>query len=313
MRFAYRSCLALLGTSLALAIGSCRGATEILLDLRTNIPCVGAAPWHGVAVYTGHPGIDVETRAPAMTSTACDAKGEIGTLAVVPNGPSDAEIGIRVVAGITRAPEDCAAHGYEGCVVARRTLSFLPHQELDLTIQLDSDCTGLGCDALHSCANGSCADARVTPVTPAADAAAPVTGPVRCGDEGVTCPNEGETCCLTVDRDAGTTRGDCRLPKACPPTSVVLQCDANTQCTGADDAGSPNICCLVYSGFAQPGNVDPDNISAGACMSLAACYGANIGGTSGFMLCGDRQPCPGDFACKKAGVTLPGYFWCPFN
>jgi len=44
MGFAHRLGLGFLGVSIAVAIGSCRGATEILLDIRTNVPCGGAAP-----------------------------------------------------------------------------------------------------------------------------------------------------------------------------------------------------------------------------------------------------------------------------
>ena len=314
MRVAARLGVLILAASAAVAIASCRGATEILLDLHTNIPCTGGAPWKGIAVYTGHPGIDVETRAPTTTSTTCDSKGEIGTLAVVPNDTTDAEIGVRIVAGITRAPEDCAAHGYDGCVVARRTLSFLPHETLTLTIDLVSECTGLACDALHSCTNGSCADSRVTPTEQMPDAGPSITGPVRCGDDGVTCPTEGNTCCLLVDADAGVTHGECKPSKECLPTHVVLACDSNAQCSGENEAGSLNICCVVYEGAVMKDGQDPpDHVSSSACMAYSMCYGSNTAGGYGYALCDDRKVCPGGFACHAATDRLPGYFWCRFN
>ena len=311
MGFTSRLGLTVLAASAATAIASCRGATEILLDIRTNIPCSGAAKWHGIAVYTGHPGIDVETRAPTTTSTACGADGQIGTLAVVPNAANDAEIGLRIVAGITRAPEDCAAHGYEGCVVARRTLTFLPHETLPLTINLDSECTGLGCDALHSCTNGSCTDSRVTPTAQMPDAGPSITGPVRCGDDGVTCPTEGNTCCLTVDQAAGATHGECKPGKECPSTNIVLQCDSNAQCPGADENGSPNVCCLVYTVLVLDAGEHPlDHISSSACIPYTGCLGGNNPYVDGYLVCDDRQTCLGKFTCQESSDHLPGYFWC---
>jgi hypothetical protein len=199
-------------------------------------------------------------------------------------------------------------------VVARRTLSFLPHETLPLTINLDSECTGLGCDALHSCTNGSCADSRVTPDAPAPDAGPTMTtGPVRCGDDGVTCPTEGDTCCLLVDVDAGATHGECKPAKLCSPKRLVLACDANEQCPGADDAGSPNVCCLLYDGAVKAADDTPDRITSSACMAFSKCMGTNQAGLFTYGLCNDRKVCPGGFGCGGATDRLPGYFWCRFN
>lgn len=72
----HRTWLALL-TAFALlaALGSCRGATEIRLHVRTNAPCTDPSKWQGIAVYVGQPGADVENKAPALTATDCDANG----------------------------------------------------------------------------------------------------------------------------------------------------------------------------------------------------------------------------------------------
>jgi hypothetical protein len=58
--------------------------------------------WHGVAISVGEPGVDVESKAPVLTTSACSG-GEIGTLDVVPTGSSSAQVGIKVVAGIFQA------------------------------------------------------------------------------------------------------------------------------------------------------------------------------------------------------------------
>ena len=104
---------------------ACEGATEISLDVRTNLPCTSASSWRGIAVSVGEPGADVESRAPVLTTTKCSAGGEIGTLTIVPSGSKNAEVGIRVVAGLSENPEDCSTNAYEGCVVSRRTITYL--------------------------------------------------------------------------------------------------------------------------------------------------------------------------------------------
>ena len=139
-------------------LSACLGATEITLDVRTNLPCTSAGAWKGIAISVGQPGVDVESRAPVLTTTACSASGEVGSLVIVPTGANDATVGIRVVAGITRNPEDCAAHAYDGCIVSRRTLTYLPHQSEHVVVALTSDCLGNACDINHTCVNGSCTD-----------------------------------------------------------------------------------------------------------------------------------------------------------
>lgn len=296
----------------AIMLGACQGTTAIMLDLRTNVPCTGLAPWQGVAVYVGSPGLDVETKAPA--TTACDASGMIGTLAVVPNAGRDAAVGIRVVAGITRKPEDCAAAGYDGCIVARRSLSFVPHQELDLLIELTLDCAGNACDALHSCVNGACSEARLTTPIAAADAAAP--GTVRCGESGLECPTEGNVCCLSI-ADAGTATGQCKPSTQCPADSIVLACDKASDCAGSDDAGNPRVCCLGY--VPGPGGFHlPAVVAASECITASACGKTGPALGSARLLCEDRAPCvnpgtPDLLQCIQSNAALPGYFWCEAN
>ena len=147
---------------------ACRTPTEVTVQVRTNLPCTEGASWHGISVYTGAPGLDVETRAPVLTSTTCDADGNVGSLVVVPSASKETTIAIRVVAGITREPRDCAANGYQGCIVERRTVSFLPHDSLEVDIALTGECVGQACDALTTCVAGTCADARLN-VPPAGD------------------------------------------------------------------------------------------------------------------------------------------------
>jgi hypothetical protein len=294
-----------------LGIGSCLGPTELRLHVHTNVPCTDSAQWKGVAVYAGVTGESLEAKAPALTTTSCDKDGQVGSLVVVPSGSKDDEVGLRVVAGLSYKPEECASHQYQGCIVTRRAVRFDHHTALDLDLELTSDCVGLGCDATHTCVAGACADTRTAQVVEA-DA-----GPsVRCGDNGVYCPTSGDVCCLSVDADAGTTVGECKDPAHCSSrTSIVLNCDDETDCASfADDAGHPGICAVTYVGFG--GGHDgwtPTSVQLSQCIGYGP-FIQSFGGI-GLELCEARQVCFNQqFHCQGSlgGPVnpLPGYFWC---
>jgi hypothetical protein len=290
--------------AVASGIAACLGPTQVLLDVRTNVDCTNPASWRGIAISVGQPGVDVESRAPVLTTTSCGASGEIGTLAVVPTGPKDAQVGIRVVAGITRNPEDCAAHGYDGCIVARRTIAYLQHQSQQLLVEMTSDCIGNACDLNHTCVNGSCTD-PVTAAPPVSPDGGPLGGPtVRCGDDGTRCPSNDPTsaCCVQFDFDAGTGKGTCMAAANCPSSSAVLYCDDPTDCAPGD-AGNPGICCTT-----NVGNNGGAPLTNATCQPASTCS-FNIG-TEINTLCQERQPCPRSGRNCEPAVSAPGYFVC---
>jgi hypothetical protein len=304
---ANRALFVVIVSGLASPIAACLGPTEIMLDVRTNVVCSNPESWRGVAVSVGQPGADVESRSPVLTTTTCGVDGEIGTLAVVPTGSKDAQVGIRVVAGITRNPEDCAAQGYDGCIVARRTVAYLPHQSQHLLIELTSDCLGNACDLNHTCVNGSCTDTVTAKAPVAVDGGPLAASTVRCGDDGTRCPanDPNNACCVSFDLDAGTGKGSCMPAAICPSTSAVLYCDDPSQCPpNLGDAGDPVVCCV--SNAAPPSGIIVTNST---CQPVSTCSGANdFGVTRSF--CDERQVCPstGDNCGGAAGA--PGYFAC---
>jgi hypothetical protein len=290
--------------AVASGIGACLSPTQVLLEVRTNVDCTNPAHWRGVAISVGQPGVDVESRAPVLTTTSCGASGELGTLVVVPTGPKDAQVGIRVVAGITRNPEDCAAYGYDGCIVARRTIAYLPHQSQQLLIEMTSDCIGNACDLDHTCVNGSCTD-TVTAAPPVGEDGGLVAGPtVRCGDDGTRCPpnDPRSACCVQFDFDAGTSQGACMPAASCPPSRAVLYCDDPSDCEPGD-AADPGICCATYVG--NNGNMPVTNAT---CQPASTC--TPIGLVTVATLCQERKPCPRSGRNCGPEVAAPGYFWC---
>lgn len=294
------------------AVVSCLGATQIDLHVTTNAKCTDKSQWKGVSIYVGSPA-DVESKAPALTTTACAGNGQVGSLVLVPTGSDSDEVGIRVVAGVARDPEECAANLYAGCIVARRSLRYSPHQSLDLYVALTDDCVGISCDSTHTCVGGTCVDSQSASAGPSGGSGDAGRGTVRCGDNGLFCPTSGQVCCLSVDVDAGTTFGQCKDPSTCPPTSMVLNCDKERDCAGPrDDAGEPSLCCLSYTVGAGNGN-EPDYISGLQCLPYASCTR-----TFSNELCMDRQSClDGTRPCQASSTVppglMPGYFWCPIT
>lgn len=307
MRMPWRSKSAPLVASLsllAIVIGpsvACRGATEITLTVRTNADC---AKWKGVAVFVGAPGADVESRAPTLTTVTCEGGGQVGTLTIVPTAAKGDEVGIRVVAGLARNPEDCRSNAYEGCIVARRAIRFEPHQSVNVVVDLTTECTGLACDPFHTCVNGSCLESRTSVVN---DPDAAPTGPtVRCGDNGVRCPTTGAVCCLTANISAKTATGECKEVSSCPHTSSVLYCDDDNDCAGMPgDNGGPAVCCIA--GAVGYCNLGGTTLSGSQCVAPSKCSGSMV-------LCEDRKPCAGQNVCQPPGdgLPLPNYYTCCF-
>lgn len=300
----------------ATAAWGCRGATQIKVDIHTDVPCSNPAAWKGAAVYAGSPGLDVESRAPLLITASCDATGQVGSVVLVPSGADDEAVGVRVVAGVTRPPEECAAHGYDGCIVARRTAAFLPHTSVELDIALTGSCVGRPCDPLRTCLDGVCQDARLT-TSADPDAAAASVSSVRCGDDGVTCPvatgngPNGPVCCLEIAGMA--THGRCIARELCPATSTVLDCDDQADCAANVAAdGTPTTCCLSYTSGALAGPFSPNQVTLAACRAHKECviYSGDNSFGGGFGLCQNRRDCGSEPCTGGDDAWLPGYFWC---
>jgi outer membrane protein assembly factor BamB len=175
----------------ALAFASCRSPTEVTLALSTDVPCSQLVD---VSISVGTPD-DVGSKAPSAVSSKCTA-GDLGTLVVAPSGNKSSAIGIQVVAGVGRASASCATiHDGSGCIVARRSLNFVPEKPLTLDIALKEACNGVVCPAADTCVDGACVPSAVN--DPGSCAGAPCgesslgkpgapapPSPLVCGDTG---------------------------------------------------------------------------------------------------------------------------------
>ena len=196
--------------------------------------------------------------------------------------------------------------GYAGCIVARRALRYSPHESLDVAIELSADCVGQACDPDHTCLTGGCAN--VSDGAPVDVTNAPS---VQCGADGLRCPTHGDVCCLTVDTAQHTSHGVCT--SICPSTSIVLNCDDDSDCSEANSDAGPGRCMLAYRPAPDTSAYwTPVVVSDSACLPVATA----LPRTYGLELCQDRKPCRGSVTCigsQGEPNLLPGYFWCEIN
>lgn len=140
---------------------SCREATQITFEVRTDLSC---AEVNDTTITVGT--VEDVDRKPA-TSTAVKTTcidGRIGALVAAPSEGNDVEIGVRVVTGVGQtSPESCVAPDYRGCIVARRALKYIPHTPLRVNIPMRANCKDVPCDAagFSTCASGRCVSARI--------------------------------------------------------------------------------------------------------------------------------------------------------
>ncbi len=170
----------------------CRTPTQITVELRTfgDLPC---ASLKGVAIVVARTREDAEAKMKQGSFSAevprgtCDPDGHtIGTLVVTPQDSTGAII---VRARLSDDPKaTCAAPDYLGCIVARRSFSFIDHASITLPIALEVACLDVPCDVKTSCRSGSCvsSDATCSETSGTCDSAAQ---PVRLPDGGVLPPD----------------------------------------------------------------------------------------------------------------------------
>ena len=116
---------------------------------------------------SGSLGDALENATPGASATTC-RDGYIGTIVLVPSGESTQRLGVRLVAGTTKDAEDCHGVGTPpdygaGCIVARRSLAYIPHTPLRLPIVMRGSCAGVVCAVDQTCATGQCVPATIEP------------------------------------------------------------------------------------------------------------------------------------------------------
>ncbi|HYQ04881.1 MAG TPA: hypothetical protein VER96_39670 [Polyangiaceae bacterium] len=145
----------------ATLLGGCLDATQIAVELHTDVKCADRPE---TTISVGTLG-QLESSAPVAVTTACDAQtGRIGSIVVLPHDSKEGQVGIEVVAGIVKSAEECRRDNFVGgCIVARRSLNFVKHHGLELPIELEAACIDVPCGATETCRRGACVPAQVDP------------------------------------------------------------------------------------------------------------------------------------------------------
>ena len=139
----------------------CRTPTQVSVDISTDVDC---PLLQGTTVTVGE-AARIEGKDPVASTSACSAGADlnpIGSIVVIPSDANDAEFGVKVVAGVDFPAETCTDdNSYQGCIVSRRAMRFVPHEELHLPIALRGSCKDVPCTATTTCVLGTCVNAVV--------------------------------------------------------------------------------------------------------------------------------------------------------
>ena len=161
--------VALPAVALVAQAPGCRTATQVTLDIETNVVC---SDMRGVDIVIAADSHDAEHRAAldvpgiryatATTSSCADgpAPRRVGTLVVTPGGGDGAVVVVAAFGSTTTS--DCMAPSFApGCIVARRRFGFVDHQAVTLPIVLDPICAGIPCNENSTCVGKKCVDSQV--------------------------------------------------------------------------------------------------------------------------------------------------------
>lgn len=191
------------------------------LVISTNVPFAEGVT--RVGVYSAR-GAGVEEASAQALQDTWGSDGQVGNITVVPSGGDEAPVYVRVVMGIGRDPDGCrlSATQKDGCIVARRKVSFISGQSLDVPVRLHLACNGVLCSADTTCNSvGSCVSSSI-------DSS-------RCGEPG-GCEVSGDGAFLPV-RDAGTD-GSLLVDATSDTGGTLNDAGSDAAADGAAEAGT---------------------------------------------------------------------------
>lgn len=167
------SLVALVPLTALVVAASCREATQITVEITTDVPCVGlpddagatAPPEPGLFSKSGRVALWLsDPNTPQTVARSCvtdGARSRVGTIAIVPSGENDERVSVTVAIDSkdpTRSEQCNQGAPSPDCIVARRTVGFIPHTPLTLPIHLSLACAGVVCDKAKglTCVDGQC-------------------------------------------------------------------------------------------------------------------------------------------------------------
>lgn len=291
--------VAAVGASSAMLF-QCAEPTQIVVDVRTDgcrlIKSTGIA----VTTWSGVDQAPLTTFKNAENGTACEAEDRIGTLTVYPSGDDkEGEVGIRIVAGVDKLATECAPP-WDGCVVARRRVKFIPGTSQQLIVIVSLNCKGKDCGLGSDCTpRGECVALPGEEPTDAGGGGSP--------DACASCSGIGQSC------NAGVCTIDCSMVNCqnaiCPdPLECTYRCPTARSCENAN-CRSTRACrieCLVQDSCRRAAcNAPRCDID---CSANRACEEVALGGEDAGLTCrdvgGGGDPCRGRAFCDAGRCTL---------
>ena len=305
--------LALSGAGVGLV--DCAAPTQIVIEIYSDAcPGTNAAGQINKTEITVGNATNVDFKPPAASHDFCEktpANG-VGTLTIYPSGANDAEVAIKVVAGVDPiGPGQCHPPDYPGCIVNRRDMHFIPNTSQHVRVDLSLACLNRVCPSSQTCDNGTCKsqadilpdggtkpDAAITEAGLADGAIVDAGSADACAQCSGTC-DPGKSCTI-----------DCKT-KACSPTE---ECSPTLPCTfTCDGTGRCNDINCTTSSTCTVNCGDPKNscnkVTCNAATCLVNCNGnSSCNGDGGIYLDASTAAtlnCSGDKACGTASCNSP--------
>jgi hypothetical protein len=298
-------------TALAGAHAACRPPTQITVEIFTDVRC---SDLRGTSITVGS--LDsLEARPPETTTLKCSDEGRIGSLVIVPRGDRDDEIAIRVVTAFAVDLSQCAGPTYgPGCIVARRSLRFVPNSSLQVPIKMNAVCRGIPCGAFDTCAGGGCVSAVI------ADPAV-CESPVGCGEEALQPPPapapdggmEAAPVSCGTELCAFAAPPEWQLvtlgPRTIPCPSGLTARDVVRDPAAAPGACGCAACSVAPQACANPTLQTVQKDAQGACVVDTAALSANNAACTAFggslLASTGVRPITLKPACSAAGMGVP--------
>jgi hypothetical protein len=120
------------GAPALLGAPSCAAATQIVVDVQTDLPCATQVKSTDIVAAADEATLAAKKEVQA-SQQGCAAAPKIGSAVLIPDGSKDQEIVIRVVTGTSKLASLCV-EGEDGCIVARRKARFVANETVHVSV-----------------------------------------------------------------------------------------------------------------------------------------------------------------------------------
>jgi hypothetical protein len=221
---------------------ACLKATAIDTSVYTEVACSANAP---VTIVVGATLDDLAQRMAqgvvASTQSGCrsGSDGDVGDVVMLPEHEGES-IAYAVMTRADGQPSDqCGTKAQApGCIVAKRQVTFITHEQLGVRVDLRLSCLGVTCPTDQTCVQGQCVTAVVPP-----GCAEP------CGEGSLTLPDGGAPDGSVGARDASTD--------ATASAADSAAADSGSGDGGPTDAGSGGVVVLFGGTPSASGTTQP--------------------------------------------------------